>query len=114
MSCFGNRDEPMPPESYHPTLPQWLRLVAWYQRNPLHDFTHYVVGWKGKNYTVERSRADSDNDGFADGGGLMVCTLRNAGRTRSYASYQSARLEVYVGWRPSSRALGARFTIRSA
>ena len=113
MNPFANDDEPAPPASYHPDLPQWLRICLWYGRNPAHNLTHYMIGLGSKSFTVTRSRPDSNNDGFADGGGFFRCTLRcEDGTSRPYISHQSARVEAYAGWRPASGALGARFTIR--
>ena len=102
MNPFANDDEPAPPASYHPDLPQWLRMGLWYGRNPAHNLTHYMIGLSSKSFTVTRSRPDSDNDGFADGGGFLRCTLRcEDGTSRPYISHQSARVEAYAGWRPA-------------
>src|SRR5215208_6944082 len=76
MNPFANDDEPAPAASYHPDLPQWLRMCLWYGRNPAHNLTHYMIGPSSKSFSVTRSRPDSDNDGFADGGGFFRCTLR--------------------------------------
>ena len=39
---FGNADDPVPPDWYRPGSPN--RQIAWQGRNPLHNFTHYVIG----------------------------------------------------------------------
>src|SRR5215208_6273972 len=92
MNPFANDDEPAPAASYHPDLPQWLRMGLWYGRNPAHNLTHYMIGLGSKSFTVTRSRPDSDNDGFAHGGGFFRCTLRcEDGTSRPYISHQSAR-----------------------
>lgn len=88
----------------------------WYVRNPLHNFTHYMVGWKGRAFVVERSKPDSNNDGFCDGGGWMFCWLRLdwAGMnkdewSRPFISYVG-RCHFYAGWHPASGKLGLRLT----
>jgi len=41
---FLNEDDPTPTPDYAPTNPQWLRNTQWNLRNPLHNFTFYVIG----------------------------------------------------------------------
>lgn len=49
---FGNDDEPTPPEWYMPGSQQWLRVLAWYARNPLENFSNYVIGVSDRNLSV--------------------------------------------------------------
>jgi len=49
---FGNSDDPEPPINYLPNKPFWLRTLLWYLRNPLHNFTFYVIGCKHKDRIV--------------------------------------------------------------
>jgi hypothetical protein len=108
----ANRDEPDPPPWFpdkHPIWPRRLLYLGCYMRNPLHNFTHYVVGIAGKPFTVAGSRADSDNDGFADQGGWLHCTLHCNGGRPPYVSY-SGWCHFYAGGHPSSGKLGLRLT----
>jgi hypothetical protein len=109
MNPFGNRDEPIAPEWFRPHLRPWLRNLLWHFRNPLHNFTHYVIGIAGREFTVTRSCPDSDNDGFADGGGWLRCTLQYGGGSRPYVSY-AGRSHFYIGFHPASGKFGVRLT----
>lgn len=109
MNPFGNDDEPVAPPWYLPTWPRWLATVFWYFRNPLHNLTHYMAGWKGRDFSVARWRPDSDNDGFADEGGWLFCALYLDHRWRPFVSY-AGRCHFYVGWHPASGKLGFKLT----
>lgn len=50
---FGNADDPQPPLWYRPE--QKLRGTLWQLRNPLHNFTFYVIGCHDKEF-VRRGR----------------------------------------------------------
>src|SRR6516164_1210399 len=41
---FGNVDEPRAPDWYRPHASRSFRNVAWYFRNPLSNFSNYVIG----------------------------------------------------------------------
>lgn len=118
MNPFGNIDEPSAPAWYLPTRPSWFRTIAWYARNPLHNFTHYQIGWAGKNFIVASLKPDSDNDGFCDGGGWARCWLLLRSddwgmpaqeRTRPFISY-AGWCHFYLGWHPASGKFGFRLT----
>jgi hypothetical protein len=108
MNPFGNDDEPVAPAWYLPTWPRWLATVAWYIRNPLHNFTHYMVGWKGRSYTVTYHHgSDADNDGF--GNGWLIASLQTKDSLRPFISY-AGRCHFYIGWHPASGKLGFKLT----
>lgn len=44
---FGNIDDAVPVR-YRPNLPYWARQLGWWARNPLHNFTAYWIGFKGR------------------------------------------------------------------
>lgn len=111
MNPFGNIDEPAPPAWYLPTRPQWWRVLCWYARNPLHNFTHYMVGLTGQEFElIHHWAGDGDRDGFADRGGWLLVELRRRTRaTRYFVSY-AGRVHFYAGWHPASGKLGFRLT----
>lgn len=41
---FMNADDPIVPDNEFVDQPQWLRKLKWAFRNPLHNFTFYVIG----------------------------------------------------------------------
>ena len=55
---FGNADQPEPPESYRPE--DKSRVLKWRLRNPLHNFTFYVVGVADKAF-VRSGRYPEEN-----------------------------------------------------
>src|SRR5262245_56706082 len=101
MNPFGNIDEPTPPQWFRDQYPHTTELgiwLAWYIRNPLHNFTHYQIGWSGIDYAVQEHGEegpwrDADHDGFADDGGWLRLTLwRWDGATRPYVSYAGKKI----------------------
>jgi len=68
MNWFGNDDEPDPPAAFWPGYPQFVRVIAWHWRNPLHNFAAYVIGVKGKQFIFVASQPNTVDSSFADGG----------------------------------------------
>jgi hypothetical protein len=112
MNPFGNSDEPDAPSWYLPGRPQWWRTLCWYVRNPMHNLTHYMVGWTNQPFTVIYSAADRDRDGFADAGGWLAAWLSRGSERRPFVSYTSRKMDLYLGWHPVNGKLGARLTLR--
>ena len=69
---FGNADQPEPPESYRPR--QKSRVFKWHLRNPLHNFTFYVIGVADKPF-VRSGRYPEVN--FAELGGWNLAITRH-------------------------------------
>lgn len=91
---FGNLNTPVPPDSYLPGDPH--RNTKWYFRNPLHNFTFYVVGVADKpfyrsGYYPERN--------FNPGGGWSFAVNRRHILLLPYVSYQRQWCTFYLGWR---------------
>ena len=92
---------------YRPEWPDWRRWLYWNVfRNPLQNFSAFVVGVQDKNYTVygkapaltvQRSDLDTSEYGFQwailRGGDLTV--------PRAFISYSGSRFVWYAGWQPS-------------
>jgi len=59
---FGNYDQPMPQSwdyAAHPHWqhwPKWCVWLMWRLRNPLHNFTTYVIGFKANRYALRERR----------------------------------------------------------
>jgi len=49
---FLNDDEPDCPPDLYVGQPQWWRQLRWLARNPLHNFTFYVVGIADRPHIV--------------------------------------------------------------
>jgi hypothetical protein len=91
---FGNLNTPVPPASYRPEDPR--REMKWYFRNPLHNFTFYVVGVADKpfyrsGYYPERN--------FDPTGGWNFAVSRRHILLLPYVSYQRQWCTFYLGWR---------------
>jgi len=113
MDPFGNQDQPDPDPTILPGWPQWIRTAAWYIRNPLHNLSHYTLGWAGKPYTVTGNERDANNDGFADDNGPpMICWLHLGSAARPFISGTSPFW--YAGWHPTSGKLAARWPTEHA
>jgi hypothetical protein len=93
---LGNADDPEPPTWYRPASPnrRWL----WQTRNPMHNFTHYVIGVTDKD-TTRTGKYPSEV--FApDGGWNWAYTKRGCLRL-PFVSYAGKRSRFYLGWRES-------------
>ncbi|MEQ2006047.1 MAG: hypothetical protein ABMA26_04545, partial [Limisphaerales bacterium] len=91
---FGNVDDPEPPDWYRPNSPsrRWL----WQLRNPLHNFTFYVIGIADKPFT---RTGKFSNAVFAPDGGWNWAVARYGWLRLPFVSYSSERWRFYLGWR---------------
>jgi len=91
---FGNADDPEPPEWYQPDDPS--RRRKWLLRNPLHNFTFYVIGVADKPF--ERV-GRHPKDVFNPEGGWNLATCRHRCWRLPFISYTRGRFATYWGWR---------------
>ena len=103
---FGNADEPVPPDWYQPDDPH--RVRHWYWRNPLHNFTFYVVGVADKPF--ERV-GRHPQDVFNPEGGWNFATVRHKYCRLPFCSYTRGRFATYWGWRERGN-FGVKLTFR--
>ena len=93
---FGNADDPEPPGWFHPGSPnrRWL----WQMRNPLHNFTFYVIGVSDKA-TTRTGKFPAHV--FAPGGGWNWAVTRHRWLPLPFVSFEGERCRFYLGWRES-------------
>jgi hypothetical protein len=93
---FGNADDPVPPEWFRPGSPnrRWL----WRTRNPLHNFTFYVIGVADKA-TTRTGKFPAHV--FAPGGGWNWAVTRHRGIPLLFISFDGKCCRFYLGWRES-------------
>ncbi len=91
---FGNADEPVPPAWYEPDS-RWRRL-KWHLRNPLHNFTFYVVGLADKDF-LRTGRYPNLIFNPDEGWNWAVCRYRWL--RLPFLSYKRGSFAFYVGWR---------------
>jgi hypothetical protein len=103
---FGNADDPEPPEWYAPGDP--ARRRKWHLRNPLHNFTFYVVGVADKPF--ERV-GRNPQDVFHPDGGWNWATCRYKHCRLPFFSYKRGRFATYWGWRERGN-FGLKLTFR--
>jgi hypothetical protein len=103
---FGNVDDPEPPAWYRPGSPG--RRAAWQMRNPLHNFTHYVIGVTDKP-TTRTGRYPSEV--FAPDGGWNWAWTRHRFVPLPFVSYSGKRSRFYLGWRESGN-LGGKLNFK--
>lgn len=78
--------------------PKTFKLaVAWWFRNPFHNFTHYVIGFKGRHHTYVGQ--DTDRMGWVRG--WVLVTLLGVICWFPYRGWNSPKWMAYAGWRPS-------------
>lgn len=94
----------MPPDDMHlwEGKPQWLRKLLWYLRNPLHNFTWYVIGVADRIKKVE-SMFEPYIQWYPGGGWLKLHVVTLKGTRLPFWSWWSKKsmIEGYFGWRPS-------------
>lgn len=97
-----NSDEPSPPAWYKPELPQWQRVLRWYIRNPMMNFTNYVIGFSDRNYWVW-GQVPVDitdwNDIGMHGFKFSILKLKSF-LWFPYISYSGQSVLWHVGWQP--------------
>lgn len=91
---FGNADDLEPPEWYR--LNGRWRRCAWHWRNPLHNFTHYVIGIADKPF--ERA-GRFPTDVFNPNGGWNWAICRYKCLRLPFISHTRGRFAFYAGWR---------------
>ena len=93
---FGNANDPAPPAWYRPNdaCRRWL----WHLRNPLHNFTHYVIGVSDKPVTRTGRFPGAV---FAPDGGWNWAVTRYRWRLLPFISYEGRFARFYLGWRES-------------
>jgi hypothetical protein len=103
---LGNADTPEPPNWYRPN--ENFREQLWYFRNPLHNFSNYVVGIKDKSNSPQYRRYGRfPSEVFAPEPGWNYAFIRYGRLTLPFVSYWNEDLKVYLGWRERGN-LGAK------
>jgi hypothetical protein len=91
---FGNADEPLPPEWYR--LDEKLRVLKWRLRNPLHNFTHYVIGVEDKTFSRSGKFPERNSD---PRGGWNIAMGRRVLVPLPFVSCERSWCTFYFGWR---------------
>ena len=91
---FGNVDDPVPPDWYRPGS-RW-RTVFWQLRNPLHNFTFYVLGVADREFTRTGKFPEAV---FAPDGGWNWAVTRCGWVRLPFLSFNGERGRFYLGWR---------------
>lgn len=91
---WGNADDPEPPDWYRPDDPR--RKTKWYFRNPLHNFTFYVIGLADQEFTRVGPHPGTV---FNPDGGWTWAWSRARFLPLPYVSYRRDALQFYFGWR---------------
>ncbi len=91
---FGNVDDPEPPDWYRPGSAnrRWL----WQLRNPIHNFSFYVVGVADKPFTRTGRFPEAV---FAPEGGWNWAVTRHRWVRLPFVSFNGKVCRFYVGWR---------------
>lgn len=92
---FGNDDDWPPPDWYMSNKAMWQRKTYWLIRNPLHNFTFYVIGVAGKK--TERA-GRHPMDVFNPSGGWNWAVTKYKACRLPFISYKG-RIMFYIGWR---------------
>lgn len=93
---FGNADEPRAPHWYRTNSSSCFRNVAWYFRNPLANFSNYVIGIGDKESV--RSGRYPTKIGNPRGGWNYAVSRRHI-LYLPFIDYKRGRFEFYFGWR---------------
>ncbi len=91
---FGNADDPEPPDWYRPGGK--CRRVLWQLRNPLHNFTFYVIGVADKPFTRTGKFPEAV---FAPDGGWNWAVARHKWVRLPFISFNGKLCHFYFGWR---------------
>lgn len=93
---FKNSDDPLPPESYRPNDKH--RLTKWRFRNPLHNFTFYVIGVADKKVVRSGLCPESNSNPI---GGWNVTATRSKWLYLPFISWCHGQngFHFYCGWR---------------
>jgi len=93
---FKNIDDPRPPAWYRPD--DKLRVTKWYFRNPLHNFTCYVIGIGDKKF--ERIGHHPEQSANPQGGWNFAWVHRKL-LWLPGLSFNRGKTDLYLGWRDS-------------
>ncbi len=91
---WGNADDPEPPDWYRPG--ESGRRWKWYARNPLHNFTFYVIGIGDKEFT---RRGTYPGMVFNPDGGWNSTWSHAEFLPLPFWSYRRGEFQFYFGWR---------------
>lgn len=93
---FGNDDDGMYGDtSFNPNqIKSFWWAIKWWVRNPMHNLTHYVLGFKGHSYGY--SGFDTDKPGVGFG-----WTYKDNGTKWPLLTLNIWNRLGYIGWRPS-------------
>ncbi len=105
---FGNADEPRAPAWYRPGSS--FRNVAWYVRNPLANFSNYVIGI-GDKASVRSGRYPTKISN--PNGGWNYAVSRRHILYLPLIDYKRGRFEFYFGWRERGN-FGIKLNFRQA
>ena len=105
---FGNADEPRAPAWYRPDSS--FRNVAWYFRNPLANFSNYVIGI-GDKKSVRSGRYPTKISN-PKGGWNYAVSQRHI-LYLPFIDYKNGRFEFYFGWRERGN-FGIKLNFRQA
>lgn len=91
---FGNADDPVPPDWYRPN--QKGRNTLWQLRNPLHNFTFYVIGVHDRDFI----RVGKEPDAVFSKKEKWNFSMIQYGHFRlPFVSYHGTYLRWYALWR---------------
>jgi hypothetical protein len=92
-----NSDNPLPgwwmPDEEDPLK----RKRTWYRRNPMHNFTHYVIGVADRDFHRAGTHAPGVWD--PDGGWNLAVTHSGPFIHLPFVSHRGNHFESYLGWR---------------
>jgi hypothetical protein len=91
---LGNADDPRPPDWYRPG--SQARSLLWQLRNPLHNFTFYVIGVADEDFLRYGSEP---GDVFSKDGGWNWAIIQRGWLRLPFVSYQGKRVQFYALWR---------------
>lgn len=90
----GNADDNEPPHWYRPS--NQLRSSLWQARNPLHNFTFYVIGIADKDFVRYGREPDTV---FARDDGWNWAIIEKGWLRLPFISYQGKHIRFYALWR---------------
>lgn len=91
-----NSDNPLP-DWWRPEDDYETRKRSWYLRNPMHNFTHYVIGVSDRQF--HRTGIDAQGVWNPDGGLNVAVTHAGPLIHLPFISHKGRFLEGYMGWR---------------
>lgn len=95
---WGNDEDPLPPDSYKADAQQWYRILRWYMRNRLHNFSFHVIGVHGRQFKPYGRYTKHVWNPY---GGWNWFVLHYRWMRLPFISYRGKYTEHYIGWRES-------------